>query len=126
MVKPKRRHRVLAKDARKPAHHAPHAVKTSRKAAERPYIKTGIKGFDTLFEHGIRKGSAVLLAGGAGSGKTLLGRQILCNAASEGRKALYMTFEESEERLREHADDFGWDVRGLEKKGHLMIKRFDI
>ena len=35
-----------------------------------------------------------------------------------------MSFEESEDRLRQHMNDFGWDARALEKKGKLMIKRF--
>jgi len=37
---------------------------------------------------------------------------------------LYMSFEEPEERLREHMRDFGWDPKEFEKKGLLKIKRF--
>ena len=32
------------------------------------FIKTGIKGFDELFNNGIPQGSSVLIAGGTGSG----------------------------------------------------------
>jgi circadian clock protein KaiC len=90
------------------------------------YIKTGIGGFDQLFEKGIPRGNAVLIAGGAGSGKTIMCLQILANAAKKGEKCLYMSFEESEERLRKHMREFGWEPEELERKGSLLIKRFSI
>jgi KaiC/GvpD/RAD55 family RecA-like ATPase len=90
------------------------------------YTKTGISGFDELFEKGIPKGNAVLVAGGCGSGKTIMCLQMLADAARRGEKCLYMSFEESEGRLRNHMKDFGWDPEGLEKSGNLLIKRFSI
>jgi len=90
---------------------------------KRWFVKTGIEGFDKLFEHGIPKGSAILIAGGAGSGKTILCLQTLANAARSGEKCLYMSFEESEDRLRNHMEDFGWKPRELEKTRNLLIKR---
>jgi len=103
-------------------------IKKSDKEAEdtKEYIKTGIKGFDELFDKGIPKGNSVLIAGGAGSGKTIMCLQILAEAARRGEKCLYMSFEESEERLRRHMNDFGWSPEELEKKGSLLIKRFSI
>ncbi|MEK6984253.1 MAG: ATPase domain-containing protein [Nanoarchaeota archaeon] len=89
------------------------------------FVKTGILGFDELLEHGIPKGAATLLCGGPGSGKTIFGLQILNNAASRGEKCIYMTFEENEEKLRQHMEDFGWDWRKLEKQGNFVIKRYD-
>ena len=47
------------------------------------YVKTGIPGFDDLFENGIPKGSSTLIAGGAGSGKTNFCLQILAHHASQ-------------------------------------------
>ncbi len=97
--------------------------------ASRNYVKTGIKGFDDLFDTGIPKGTSILIAGGAGSGKTIFCLQLLANAASKGSKCLFMSFEENEERLREHMEDFGWNPHELEKKGKLKITKmntFDI
>ncbi len=91
---------------------------------KREYLKTGVEGFDDLMETGVPTGTSTLLAGGAGSGKTLFGLQILRNAAKNGRKALFMSFEESERRLVEHMEDFGWDADALIKSGMLMIKQF--
>ena len=87
------------------------------------YIKTGVPGFDDLFQHGIPKGSSVLIAGGTGSGKTNLCLQILAYHASQGRKCYFMGFEESEERLIEHMKDFGWNPEALIQLENLKIKR---
>jgi len=104
-------------------HRAYSAPKTDRKDE---FVKTGIKGFDELFEKGIPKTNTVLLSGGAGSGKTLMGLNIVANMARQGKKCLFMSFEESEERIRQHMKDFGWTPEELEKKGLLRIQRFSI
>ncbi len=88
------------------------------------YVKTGVPGFDELFERGIPRGSAVLIAGGAGSGKTIFCLQTLAHHASNGEKCFYMSFEESNEKLMKHMKDFGWDVEKLIKSGKLKIQRY--
>jgi len=116
-----------AKRAKRRAAGAMHVpVPKAAKGVAREYVKTGIAGLDGLLEKGIPKNSSIIIAGGAGSGKTLMGLQILANAARGGKKSLYMSFEESEERLRQHMEDFGWGPRELERKGSLMIKRLSI
>jgi KaiC/GvpD/RAD55 family RecA-like ATPase len=88
------------------------------------YITTGVSGLDDLFDHGIPKGSSILVAGGTGSGKTNLCLQIIAHHASHGKKCYFMGFEESEERLIEHMNDFGWNPKALISAGNLKIKRF--
>jgi len=88
-------------------------------------FKTGIPGFDELLKEGIPTGSSVLVEGGPGSGKTIFCLQIAYNACKRGFKALYMSFEEPEYRLRSHMKNFGWDSEKYEKKGLLLIKRFN-
>jgi len=100
-------------------------TKHKKEVKEEEWIKTGIPGFDELLEKGIPKGTSTLIAGGPGSGKTIFGLQTLYYGASNGEKCLYMTFEESEKRLKKHMRDFGWDPDKLEKKGKLIIKRYD-
>lgn len=87
------------------------------------FVKTGIPGFDALLDQGIPKGTSVLIAGGTGTGKTIFCLQTLFNAAKNGEKCLYLSFEESEQRLQKHLDDFGWKWKDLEKKGLLKIVR---
>ncbi len=88
------------------------------------YVKSGIPGFDKLFEKGMSKGATVIFAGGAGSGKTIFGLQTLNYHASNGKKCFYMSFEESEEKLKQHMKDFGWDAGKLIEDGSLMIERY--
>ncbi|MBD3310125.1 AAA family ATPase, partial [Candidatus Woesearchaeota archaeon] len=76
-------------------------------------------------DNGIPKGATVLVAGGAGSGKTIFCLQTAAYHASHGDKCLYMSFEESEDSLIKHMHDFGWKPGSLISKGTLMIKRFN-
>lgn len=100
-------------------HHKKHKHKP-----EVTHIKTGVPGFDELFTKGIPKGSAVIVAGGAGSGKTIFCLQTLAHHAKHGHKCFYMSFEESNERLKKHMKDFGWDADKMIKSGKLKIARY--
>lgn len=99
--------------------------KNPKKELKREFVKTGIEGFDSMIENGIPKGASVLISGGAGSGKTILCLNIAANASMQGEKCLYLSFEESEERLKQHMEDFGWDWKTAEKNGNLRIIRKD-
>ena len=94
-------------------------------ASKRKFIKTGVAGLDSLLSQGIPRGHAILIAGGAGSGKTLLCLHILNTHASQGKKCIFMSFEESEQNLVRHMEDFGWNPGKLIRNGNLVIKRFN-
>ena len=100
--------------------------KKELKPAER-FIKTGIKGFDSIFEKdmGIPNGAAVLVEGGPGSGKTVFCLATVNELCKLGKKCLYMSFEESEEQLIGHMKEFNWKADDFVKKGLLRISRFD-
>ena len=100
-----------------------HETKNESKKGKK-FVITGISGFDELFENGIPKGSNILVAGGAGSGKTIFCLQTLDYHCSRGEKCFYMSFEESEKRLMEHMEDFGWNPKKLIDSGSLKIKRY--
>ncbi|MBI4151993.1 AAA family ATPase [Candidatus Woesearchaeota archaeon] len=87
------------------------------------WFQTGVSGVDSLLVVGIPRGTSVLVAGGAGSGKTIFCLQTMMTALQRGEKCLYLSFEESELRLRKHMDDFNWDWQTYEKKGSLRIVR---
>jgi KaiC/GvpD/RAD55 family RecA-like ATPase len=101
-------------------------IETKEKPKEK-FIRTGIAGFDSLFEAnvGIPNGAAVLIEGGPGSGKTIFCLATLNELCKQGKKGLYMSFEESEEQLIEHMEGFNWKAREFVKKGLLRISRFD-
>lgn len=97
---------------------------TYKKETNKKYVLTGVPGFDELFDRGIPGGSSVLVAGGAGCGKTILCLQTAINRAKQGEKCFYMSFEESEEKLISHMKDFGWNPEKYIEEGTLKIKRF--
>jgi KaiC/GvpD/RAD55 family RecA-like ATPase len=89
-------------------------------------LKTAIGGFDELFTRGgIPKGSSVLVAGGPGTGKSILCRQICYNLVSKGKKCMYVSFEESEERIIKGMKNFGWDVQKFIENGDLLIQKIN-
>lgn len=114
---------------RAPILHVINELRQKQGKSIKTHIQTGVPGFDELFEKGIPQGYSVLVAGGAGSGKTIFCLQTLANKAREGKKCYYMSFEESEERLIEHMEGSGWNPQELIKKGSLKLQRmnpFDI
>jgi KaiC/GvpD/RAD55 family RecA-like ATPase len=88
--------------------------------------RTGIAGFDSLLgEGGIPLSTSVLVEGGPGSGKTIFCLHVAMDFCRRGKKVLYMSFEEPEERLIEHLESFGFDAKKYVKNGQLVIKRFN-
>jgi KaiC/GvpD/RAD55 family RecA-like ATPase len=104
-------------------------LKDKRTKTINKFILTGVPGFDDLLKQGIPRGNSIILAGGAGSGKTIFCLQTLAHHAAKGKKCLYVTFEENEDRLCNHMMDFGWKAQEYIKNGTLKILRmspFDI
>lgn len=86
-------------------------------------IPTKISGFDEMVQGGIPVGSIVLLAGNAGSGKTLFSSHLI-NANSQYGKSLYCGFFEKREHFVDNAAKFGFDFKKLEEEGKLTISEF--
>jgi circadian clock protein KaiC len=89
------------------------------------YFKTGVDGLDAMMTRGVPAGSAVLIEGGPGCGKTIMALQACVSACKRGTKTLFMSFEEPEYRLREHLREFSFSPEEYERKGILRIKRFN-
>ena len=89
------------------------------------FIQTYIPGFDVLLREGVPSGSAILVEGGPGNGKTIFCLNLVKNMCERGKKVLFMSFEEPEARLRTHLKIFGAKPEEYEKKGLLYIKRFN-
>jgi len=85
-------------------------------------VKTGIAGLDKMLNGGFIRGRNILLSGPAGTGKTTLAMQFVYNGATKfGEKGLYVTLEESKEKIFEDMEKFGMDVKGAVRKGKLMV-----
>ena len=79
---------------------------------------TGIRGFDFIADGGLPQGRTVLVAGSAGSGKTVFATQFLAAGVQvEGENGVFVTFEEHPKDLRRNMVSFGWDIPTLEAEG---------
>jgi len=101
------------------------AKKTEEEIREEPRVPTGIPGLDELIEGGFERGSVVLVAGEAGSGKSTFALQFLYNGATKfGEPGLYITFEEQKRAIFRHLLRFGWNLSELEKQKKLSIVEY--
>jgi circadian clock protein KaiC len=83
---------------------------------------TGIAGLDELLDGGVPRGSATVVQGGTGAGKTVLSLNFLTAGIAREEKAILFTLEETPDQLREIAGSLGWDLAALEKRGMLVIR----
>jgi circadian clock protein KaiC len=79
-------------------------------------VPTGIPGFDKLLEGGLIHGSVTLVSGKAGAGKTIFCSHFLYNGAVKDEPGLYITTEETPDKIRKDLMSIGWDVGKLDKK----------
>jgi circadian clock protein KaiC len=85
-------------------------------------VKTGIAGLDEMTGGGFVRGTANLVEGAPGTGKTTLGMQFIYNGiVKDNEPGLIITFEEFPQQYYHDAAAFGWDFVGLEKKGLLKV-----
>jgi len=96
-----------------------------RKKSERSEIEkspTGIPGLDEITFGGLPSGRPTLVAGGPGSGKTLLGVSFLVNGAqSLGEPGVLLTFEENAEELAQDVRSLGYDLDKLIEQKKLVV-----
>ena len=95
---------------------APSSVHPSRDA-----VGSGVHGLDAMSKGGLPQGSVTLVAGGAGTGKTLLSLHFVVAGITAGEPALYVTFQETPEHLKNIARGFGWDLGRYIDRGLLKI-----
>jgi circadian clock protein KaiC len=85
-------------------------------------VRTGVSGLDEMLHGGFLEGSAVLLQGAPGTGKTTLGLQFLYTGIVEDDEpGLLITFEEFPYSLLRDAQSHKWDLRALEEANKLRI-----
>ncbi len=77
---------------------------TKIEAAATATVKSGIGELDRVLGSGVVPGSVVLMAGEPGVGKSTLLLEVASRWAAQGRKALYVTAEESAGQVRARAE----------------------
>ncbi|MDP8228823.1 MAG: ATPase domain-containing protein [Candidatus Electryoneaceae bacterium] len=85
-------------------------------------IETYIPGFDLISEGGLPAGRTTLVAGTAGSAKTVFAMHFLVEGIINGNEGgVFVTFEESPADIRENVKGFGWDVQKWETEGKFAF-----
>ena len=87
-------------------------------AAEIPRLPTGIPGFDVIAGGGLPRQRATLVAGTAGSAKTIFATHFLAGGiADHDESGVFVTFEDAPEDIRRNMATFGWDIGAWERAG---------
>jgi circadian clock protein KaiC len=84
-------------------------------------LSFGSADMDNMVGGGLLKGTATLISGAPGVGKTTLGLQYLIAGIKIGQPALMVSFEEFPASLIRDARQLGWDLKSLEQDGLLKI-----
>jgi KaiC/GvpD/RAD55 family RecA-like ATPase len=85
-------------------------------------VSTGIRGLDEMLKGGFFKGTANVVSGKSGTGKTIFGTQFLMEGVNKGETTMcIITSEESKSLAREMQSSFGWDLDGLVRDGKLVF-----
>ena len=84
-------------------------------------VKSGIPGLDEILNGGIPRRNIVLLSGGPGTGKSIMGQQFLYNGLLQGEPGILVALEEHPVQIRVNMAQFGWYVKDFEQRGLFAI-----
>ncbi|WP_036487773.1 circadian clock protein KaiC [Myxosarcina sp. GI1] len=84
-------------------------------------LATGIPGFDDISEGGLPQGRTTLVAGTAGSGKTIFCTQFLIEGIKQGQNGVFIAFEEPPKMIRKNVRGFGWNISHWEAENKWMF-----
>lgn len=82
-------------------------------------MPTGVANLDPALFGGIRVGSATLVVGPTGTGKTLLALSFAHAAAKRGEHVVFTSFQEDPSQIQQIGMSFGWDLAGDVASGAL-------
>ena len=82
-----------------------------------PKLPTGIPGFDDVTMGGLPQRRATVVAGQAGSAKTVFAGQFLAEGVRRGEPAVFVTLEEPARDLRANLTTLGADIETWEEEG---------
>ncbi len=83
---------------------------------------SGIRGLDEITFGGLPKGRPTLIAGGPGSGKTLMSMEFLVRGATDyNEPGVFMAFEETTEELAQNVASLGFDLNKLVSEKKIIV-----
>lgn len=85
-------------------------------------LEVGIDGFDSIADGGLPMGRTTLLAGTAGSGKTMFALQFIIEGVrSYDQPGVIVTFEEAPSELKTNIASLGWDIETMISQGKIAM-----
>ncbi len=86
-------------------------------------VSSGVPDLDDMLEgKGFYKGTSILVSGTAGSGKSTLSAHFANKACEEGKRCLYVAFEESPDQANRNMRSVGLDLAKHIRKGLLRFE----
>lgn len=83
---------------------------------------TGIPGLDEITRGGVPYGRPILIAGQAGTGKSVLSMEFLIRGIeTSGEPGVYLSFEETRDEIIQNVSVFGWNVAEMIEKNKLRV-----
>ncbi len=86
---------------------------------------SGLPALDQLLGGGLDRGTAALIMGPAGTGKSALSTQYALAAAARGEHATIYTFEENPAITRQRSAALGMDLEGPLRRGEITLQQID-
>ena len=86
-------------------------------------LSSGIPGLDKLMSGGSKRGESTLIMGPSGVGKTIFGLRWVAQELERGERCLYVTLQDTADRLTRIATGFGWDFGAALASGRLVISQ---
>ncbi|USZ70323.1 KaiC domain-containing protein [Natronosalvus halobius] len=93
--------------------------------SELPRIDLGIDGLDRMIQGGVPERTLMVAMGPAGTGKTTFGLQFLHYGLESGESAVFITLEESRERVINSATEKGYPFEEYVETGQLAVVGVD-
>jgi len=85
-------------------------------------VKTGIPGLDELVEGGFPRGDTILVAGKAGTGKSILAMQFIYKGAKDyDEPGVFVTLEEPPHLIKRNMFRFGMDLDAMIKDSKISL-----
>lgn len=87
-------------------------------------LDTGVTNLNKLLGGGIPKEETILVKGEPGAGKSNLGLEFLYRGAQKGENGLFVSFQETEDRIL-RSNTFDWEFNKYVENGTINITKFD-
>jgi len=86
-------------------------------------LTSGISGIDHRTGGGLLKGTATGIVGAGGTGRTTFAFQFIAEGVKRGEAGIFYSLEHSVDEIRRMAENFGYDVEELERKGLKILAK---